>query len=237
MRLKGREQISETAMIRRMTLLPLAVFAFAALPASGQDEAGDKVNMVIVYGDDECPASSETEITVCARKAESERYRIPETLRTSNSPANTAWTERVEKLETVGSFGTLSCSPTGAGGVLGCTQQMIDAAYRDREESSDVRFGQLIEEARQDRLSTIDADAAAEQERVEQLERAYMEKLERERQGPVPGEQLDPSDPPAEIYDTDRMPPATPAKDTAFDDGEETPEPIDAQAPANIGSQ
>lgn len=175
-------------MTRSIPVLILAAAAFSAAPAFAQDEGGDKVNMVIVFGEDQCPASSDGEITVCARKAESERYRIPEKLRSSDSPQNTAWTDRVERLETVGKFGTLSCSPTGAGGVLGCTQDMIDAAYRAREEGSDVRFGQLIEEARAERLSTIDAEAADTQRDVEAIEKAYMEKLEAERAGPVPGE-------------------------------------------------
>ena len=54
-----------------------------------------------------------------------------------------------------------------------------------------MRFSQLIEQAREDRLSTIDADAAAEQERVEQIEREYLERLERERQAPLPGEEAE----------------------------------------------
>lgn len=179
-------------MIRPHTALALTASAMAAAlapaAASAQEEAGDRVNMVIVYGDDECPASSDNEITVCARKAEGERYRIPEKLRSSDSPDNVAWAERVERLETVGRFGTLSCSPAGAGGVLGCTQDMIDAAYKAREEGSDVRFGQLIEEARAERLSTIDEEAAEEQARVEELEEAYMRKLEAERAASLPGE-------------------------------------------------
>ena len=189
-------------MIRSLSLLPLSALAFVAAPAAAQDDAGDKVNMVIIYGDDDCPSSTETEITVCARKAESERYRIPETLRSSGSPANVAWAERVEKLETVGRFGTMSCSPVGAGGVTGCTQEMIDAAYADRENNSDVRFGQLIENARQERLSTIDEDAAETQRDVEALERAYMEKLEREREGLLPGEE-GPVAQPADTANTD----------------------------------
>ncbi len=136
-------------MIRCLSVLPFVALALVAAPVSAQDDAGDKVNMVIVYGDDACPESTDGEITVCARKSEGERFRIPQNLRTSDSPENQAWAQRVERLETVGKFGTLSCSPTGAGGVLGCTQQMIDAAYADREESSDVRFGQLIEDAAQ----------------------------------------------------------------------------------------
>lgn len=175
-------------MLRHLSAFAIATAAFGAVPAAAQDEAGDRVNMVIIYGDDECPPSTDGEITVCARKAEAERYRIPERLRSSTSPANQSWTERVERYETVGNFGIMSCSPTGTGGEGGCTQQMIDAAYRARQEGSDVRFGQLIEEARAERLSTIDQEAAEEQARVEQLEKAYMEKLERERQGPVPGE-------------------------------------------------
>lgn len=167
----------------------------AAAPAAAQDEAGDRVNMVIVYGEDACPPPENGEITVCARKAENERYRIPEELRFSDSPKNTAWTQRVENYEMVGDFGTLSCSPAGAGGFLGCTQQMIDAAYADKKEASNVRFSQLIEAARAERLSTIDVDAAAEQRRVEQIEREYMERLERERQGALPGETTEPAPP------------------------------------------
>lgn len=170
-----------------------------AAPAAAQDAAGDKVNMVIVYGDDECPAPVDGEITVCARKAENERYRIPDNLRTSDSPENTAWTQRVESYEMVGAFGALSCNPAGAGGFLGCTQQMINDAYKDRAEGSNVRFSQLIEAAREERLSTIDADAAAEQRRVEQIEREYMERLERERAGALPGEDAGPADTPADV--------------------------------------
>ncbi len=180
-----------------MLKLP-APIAFAALTlaisASAQEaapvaaiESEEKVNMVIVYGQDACPRSTEDQITVCARKAEGERFRIPENLRYSEDPANTAWAERVEKLEMVGAFGTMSCSPVGAGGFTGCTQKMIDAAYADKAEGSDVRFGQLIADARAERLSAIDEDAAAEQDRVEQIEREYMERLERERDSAAPG--------------------------------------------------
>lgn len=165
----------------------IAVIAISST-AAAQEEAGDKVNMVIVYGDDICPEPAAGEITVCARKAENERYRIPEDLRLSDSPENTAWTQRVESYEMVGAFGTMSCDPAGAGGFTGCTQQMISAAYKDRAEGSAVRFSQLIEAARAERLSTIDADAAEQQARVEQIEREYLERLERERSEPLPGE-------------------------------------------------
>ncbi|MFZ1742756.1 MAG: hypothetical protein WAT93_07870 [Pontixanthobacter sp.] len=164
--------------------------SLAAFPAmlSAQDSAGDKVNMVIVYGDDKCPESTATEITVCARKAEDERFRIPENLRESDSGDNVPWAKRVESFETVGAFGTLSCSPTGPGGITGCTDQMIKAAYAEKANSSSVRFGQLIEAARADRLSEIDADAADEQARVEVIEKEYMERLASEREAQLPDE-------------------------------------------------
>lgn len=161
----------------------------AASPAAAQEEAGDRVNMVIAYDESECPeAAAENEIVVCEILVEAERYRVPAALRSSDSPENRSWTERVESIRYIGDFGTMSCSPVGAGGFTGCTQQMIEAAYKDRDEAAGVRFGQLIEQARAERLSTIDEDAAAEQERVEQLEREYLERLERERAAPLPGE-------------------------------------------------
>lgn len=168
---------------------PALLAGFAAVPAGAQDAAGDKVNMVIIYGDDECPASTDGVINVCARKSEGERYRIPENLRASDDPANTAWAKRAESFEMVGAFGALSCSPTGAGGFTGCTQAMIDAAYGEKDEASGIRFAQLIAAARAERLSTIDEEAAETQARVEVLEKAYMDKLEREREGAVPGEE------------------------------------------------
>ena len=157
-------------MLAGMTCLPA--------PAAAQDQAGEKVNQVIVYGDDPCPQSDDATITVCARMDESERYRIPESLRQSDDPANESWTDRVRSFETVGNFGALSCTPVGAGGDLGCTQKLIDAAYAEKRAGPSVRFSQLIEEERAKRLSDIDEEAAATQSRVEEIEKEY---LERER--------------------------------------------------------
>jgi hypothetical protein len=169
------------------TFLAVVLAAFVS-PAQAQD-GGERVNMVIVYGDDACPRSTGDEIVVCPRLDESERYRIPPNLRLSDSPENTAWAERVRSIETIGAFGAMSCSPSGGGGWTGCTQKLIDAAYEEKRTGSDALFGQLIEEERQKRLSTIDEDAAAEQARVEAIERDYMERLERESEGELPGDQ------------------------------------------------
>ncbi len=179
----------------------VAAFAVGA-PVAAQDKPGDKVNMVIVYDENECPEAGENETVVCEILVEAERYRIPSNLRTSSSPDNESWASRVETIRYIGEFGTHSCSPAGAGGITGCTEQFIDKAYAEKDASETIRFSQLIEEARQERLSTIDSDASAEQQRVEQIEREYLERLERERQGPLPGEVEAASGPPP-LIDSD----------------------------------
>jgi hypothetical protein len=161
--------------------LPLAAAFALPSPALAQD-AGERINQLIIYGDDACPQSTANEITVCARKDESERFRIPEALRGDpNSRKNEPWTDRVAAYETVGAQGIASCSPVGPGGASGCLTRLINAAYAEKSGRQDIRFGQLIEAERAKRLSTIDEDAAATQARVEALEKEYDAKLARER--------------------------------------------------------
>jgi len=214
-------------------LLGLAAF-LPATPAAAQDAPGERVNMVIAYSEDDCPeATDDNEIVICEILVEAERYRIPKNLRQSDSPENVSRVREVEKLKYVGAFGAMSCDPAGAGGFTGCNQRFIEAAYKDRSEAETIRFGQLIEEARQERLSTIDADAAAEQERVEMIEREYMERLERERDGALPGE-VDPALTPPPIDMAERQPPVEPSKPGPFDDGDEEQVPLDAIQPGEL---
>ena len=182
-------------MTRLLAFAAATAAALGTLSAAAQEEAGDRVNTVIVYGDDECPESVGREIVVCARLEENERYRIPEALRQSSDPANEPWASKVRAYETVGNFGALSCSPVGSGGELGCTAKMIEAAYQERRTNSDVRAGELISAARAERLETIDAEAAATQARVEELERQYMARVEAEEAGTAPPRQTDPNVP------------------------------------------
>lgn len=173
----------------KQLLIPAAALAaFAATGPVAAQGVNEKINMVIAYNESECPVAQPGEVVVCEILVEEDRYRIPSNLRYSDDPANKAWANTVEEIKYVGDFGTMSCSPAGAGGITGCTQKFIEAAYKDRAEADGVRFGQLIEQARAERLSTIDAEAAAEQERVEMIEREYMQRLERERQGELPNE-------------------------------------------------
>ena len=111
--------------IRRLIAGGAAAAALLALapltPAGAQANSNDKV--LIVYGSDPCPAG-----TICVRKGESERFRIPRELRESApSPRNERWADRARSLQTVGNFGTGSCSNTGAGGWTGCWARDMQA--------------------------------------------------------------------------------------------------------------
>ena len=148
----------------------LACLAFAAAPALAQPVpaipvADADVNQLIVYGDDPCPASTSEEITVCARKPEAERYRIPENLRDDPlDRRNETWTARATELQYVGRSGIGSCSPTGPGGMIGCYDQLVREARAERAQRDSVNWNRLIEEARQERLNRIDAEAEAAEE-------------------------------------------------------------------------
>ena len=190
-----------------MKRLPTAAALFAAvlatvLPAAvqAQESPAEKINQLIVYGDDPCPASTDGAITVCARKDEEERFRIPKPLRDNpNATVNQGWTQRVKAYETVGATGVNSCSPIGAGGATGCMAQLINSAYSEKKQASDVQFGKLIEEERARRLQTIDADTAAEQARVEVLEKEYEARLKRERDAEAAPPTAAPSTPAAPL--------------------------------------
>lgn len=174
----------------------LAGALVVALPAAAQQATAEpRVNQLIIYGDDKCPESGEGEIVVCARKDEGERYRIPDGLRTSSSPSNEAWTNKVTAYEMVGRTGTMSCSPTGPGGWTGCAGRLIDAAYAEKKTDPSLRFSELIAAERAKRLATIDAEADETQKRVEVLENE-MEARRKAQEAAERGEDIPPEAPP-----------------------------------------
>lgn len=157
----------------------LAAAAFLALPAfaqqpgvavPGAERAGPddiRVNQLIIYGDDPCPQSTDpNEVIVCARLPDEDRFRIPPNLREDpNHPSRQSWANRAIELQYVGRSGTDSCSTAGAGGFTGCFVQLANQARAERRNNDDVNWARMIEEARQARLSQI--DAAAEEEEAE----------------------------------------------------------------------
>jgi hypothetical protein len=188
-----------------------------AFPVQAQDKPGDRVNQLVIYGDDPCPQSSDEEIVVCARKDEGDRYRIPETLRSGSlgDAKNQAWSERVRSYEYVGKSGTNSCSPTGAGGFTGCTQALLSQAYAEKGIDDTVNWGQLIEEERQNRLSRIDAESDAVEERVLEIE---ADRDAREAAAEEARDRLDARDADAKTTNDLAVPPG--ADETPGSDGE-----------------
>lgn len=121
-----------------LSVLPIPAYAQEAAPAATPD-AADQATMnrienyrrvtVTVYGDDPCPAAqSPDEIVVCARRPETERFR----LRTLEAPEGVPVAQ--ERLEQGGvgrtlgtddvrlAGGTGSCTPVGPGGLTGCSK-------------------------------------------------------------------------------------------------------------------
>ena len=160
----------------RLALLALSA-AFAAAPALAQQPgvpvpgaaAGPddvRVNQLIIYGNDPCPRSEDpNEIIVCFTLSEDDRYRVPPNLRENpNDPASQSWTNRAIELSYVGRTGTDSCSTVGGGGFTGCLNQIVSQARAERRNNDQVNWARMIEEARQERLSRIDAEARAAEE-------------------------------------------------------------------------
>jgi hypothetical protein len=111
--------------------------ALSTIPtAAPAQSSSDKVSEIIVYGTDPCPRSTDDDIVVCARKPESERYRIPERLRSGGSlQSRQSWVNNARALETVGATGINSCSPVGPAGFTGCLTQVVRQARDERNEA------------------------------------------------------------------------------------------------------
>lgn len=194
-----------------MTRLPLLALTLAgsaaALPAAAQQNTvvdGEKINQVVVYGEDQCPRGAPDEIVVCAKMPESERYRVPEMLRGNPlSPRNEAWANKVVALERTGRFGTDSCSPAGLGGFTGCTQALVAGAKAERQAANKTDWQAMIADERAKRLAGIDAAAdeveaavVAEEKALAERQRAA-EELERQASGQAPAPAAADDDPDA----------------------------------------
>lgn len=156
-----------------------ALLLGSAAPGLAQDGAPppsrgtERINQVIVYGDDPCPPAEGDDIVVCARMGEDERYRIPEVLRGDpNNPARESWTSRVTALERVGRTGTNSCTPSGLGGFTGCQAALINDAYAERGQAANVNWSNAVSEERRRRMEGFTEEAQAQEEQALREEQA-----------------------------------------------------------------
>jgi hypothetical protein len=117
--------------------LAAATAAVAWTGAPAQTGSQEKIRRIIVYGNDPCPRGPGSEIVICGRRPERDRYRIPEELRNqpSTDAESTAWAVKAESMEYVGRTGIQSCSTVGPGGSTGCWQQLMNAARKERQQT------------------------------------------------------------------------------------------------------
>ncbi|MBU0930764.1 MAG: hypothetical protein KJ585_02040 [Alphaproteobacteria bacterium] len=124
--------------MRHPVLLPLiGLLLVPMLPATAAAQAEpppERIINLLVYGDDPCPESKGDEIVVCARKPESERYRIPKKLREKPAVAGgPGWGSQVANMEQVQRQNLPnSCSVIGSNGFTGCTAQMLQQWFAER---------------------------------------------------------------------------------------------------------
>lgn len=163
-----------------ISVAALALMLSAQAPAQNAPatQPGDeKINQLIIYGNDKCPESKGDEIVVCARMGEADRYRIPSSLRGNpNDSRNQAMSERIKSYEYVGASGTMSCSASGAGGFTGCGLNEINRAYAEKAQDPGLVFGRLIAAERAKRMAGIDAEAAEVEARVTEFEKGRAER-------------------------------------------------------------
>jgi hypothetical protein len=106
-------------------------------PAANADTSQPRQRLVTVFGTEECPKpTSPDEVVVCARLPDSEIYRIPERLRTADNRRVSPFQANRSLLlgdASGGAGGSIgSCSVVGGGGMIGCSQQQVDAWAQDR---------------------------------------------------------------------------------------------------------
>lgn len=120
-----RHSLSFTFLLISQLVSPLGMDADAAVP--------ERESTLVVYGDDACPQPAhENEAIVCARRPESERYRVPRRIR-ERQQTDTSWGSRVEGIEEASApMRPNSCSVVGSFGQSGCTQAMIRQWYAER---------------------------------------------------------------------------------------------------------
>lgn len=121
----------------RNRLATTLAFAAALAPVAthGQSRADrqrEQVRQVIVYGNDPCPRGT-GEIVVCARRPESERFRVPQDVVDPAAPAARTNLDRDQEAREVSTTGIGSCSTSGPGGASGCLQQEINRSRVGRD--------------------------------------------------------------------------------------------------------
>lgn len=132
-------------MTRFMIIVAGASVAAGGLAAIPTPALAQQTSQITVYGTDPCPRSTGTEIYVCNRRPESERYRLPKSQNPQGSrQQRESWAQKSKQIMTVGNSGAMTCSPVGPGGYTGCLTQEINQAKQDSREQQEQNAPPLL---------------------------------------------------------------------------------------------
>ncbi|NCN83270.1 MAG: hypothetical protein GW808_14080 [Sphingomonadales bacterium] len=117
--------------------------AQSAEPNAPADQT-ERWSVLLTYGGDECPKSTEGEIVVCAHQPESERYRIPKAIREKEKEEEAqyamSWSAQFQNHEEEARLGRPnSCSAVGTNGFTGCQAAFLRDWFEQRNIDSDEK--------------------------------------------------------------------------------------------------
>tara|TARA_R110002094_G_scaffold219266_2_gene191149 strand:- start:1193 stop:1678 length:486 start_codon:yes stop_codon:yes gene_type:complete len=103
-------------------------------PAASEAE---RWSVLVTFGEDDCPESTQGEIVVCAHQPEEERYRIPKAVREREKEVEAhyamSWTAQFQNHEDDARLGRPnSCSPVGTNGFTGCQAAFLRDWFAER---------------------------------------------------------------------------------------------------------
>lgn len=128
----SRAHIAKNSLI---ILAGLCWHAGAIAEVSKPVDTPERFSVLVTYGDDECPEGEPDEIVVCAKRPESERYRIPQELRQTeeDSAGEQSWSSTVASHdEAARPSRPNSCSVVGTNGWSGCQAALLRQWFDER---------------------------------------------------------------------------------------------------------
>jgi hypothetical protein len=107
------------------------IAGIAFLPAPVAAQRDEKV--LVIFGNDKCPTNAAgSEVVVCSRRPESERFRIPSELRSNATPGSAP---NVSAMAVGGTAGSSTCSNIGGGGGNNCFANQMRAAKAEKRQA------------------------------------------------------------------------------------------------------
>ncbi len=139
-RIQPLEMSSLSTPLRFVLLVMGALLTLSPVHAKDANATADdpeRWSILVTFGDDICPESTDSEIIVCARQPEEERYRIPKDIREKEKEEEAqyamSWTAQFQNHEDEARLGRPnSCSVAGTNGFTGCQAAALRQWFAER---------------------------------------------------------------------------------------------------------